>query len=97
MIWIALGVLGAVMGAIGFISPLNRHFTYWINSLFPNAELTESQLIELKLRGIIDEKEYFDRMKKLGYDENRSKEFLEISERLLTAEELLVAKLSILN
>lgn len=89
---------GMLAFVVGFIpdTPINRFFTYAMNQVLPNKRPSEAIIIEMLTRGIIDEKEARDHLSNLGYGVIDGKDFagwlIEASKRLLTAEELLIAK-----
>lgn len=92
MIGTLLAVVGLGMGTIFMINPLSRWMSYGFNSMWPNQIPQEAQLIEAVHRNIISLDEYKDKMKQLGYDEKNSMLMLKNAERLLSGEELLMAK-----
>jgi len=74
------------------LEPLSRQWSYFLNSALPNRELAPAELIELYYKGIIDEKILKDRLRVHGFDEKKTNELISIQKRLLTLEELVVAK-----
>jgi len=84
--------LGAIAGGMFMLSSAQRMITYQINALMPNQELTAHELLELYLRGHIKEDELLARMKYLGFDSKRTGELIALLRKLMTAEELIVAK-----
>ena len=91
MIGIILAVVGMTMGFMFAIEPFNRNLNYWANSLLPNRIPTETELIEMRFRGIINKEEYIKLMKQLGYDEKRAEQVFEIRKSMLTAEKTIYA------
>jgi len=92
MVWQALLPFIAFFVAFMPETPVNRHFTYVFNALIPNKRPEVSHIIELYLRGKIDEKTFYDGMAIYGYKKEFADMILEAHKRLNTAEELLVAK-----
>ena len=88
---IILGVIGLSMGFIGMTEPLNRALSYTMNLLLSNRIPTETELIEMRFRGIIDQDEYFFLMQSLGYAKKQAERLYEMRKNLLTATENLVA------
>jgi hypothetical protein len=66
-----LAILGGAMTGFAFatqVPPLARTMQYGMNSLMPNLELDPSTLTILRMRGTISDDEYYNVMKKQGYD-----------------------------
>jgi Ca2+-binding EF-hand superfamily protein len=87
-----LGALGGLIGGLAvnqlnILNPLQRHITYWLNTVFPNVEIDPSTAVELYIRGHIDLSYLIDVFKKHGYDENKAKLILETAYKRLSAEE----------
>jgi len=74
------------------LEPLSRQWSYLLNSAIPNRELTPVELIDLYFKQVIDEKTLKERLRVHGFDENKTKELISVQKRLLTLEELTVAK-----
>jgi len=88
-------LLAAIGGAIFFalgLPPVQRWVSYSLNSFWPNRELEVADLLALKVRGYIDEEKLKERLKAHGFAEDKVQELLDLERRLLTAEELVVAK-----
>jgi len=92
MVWQALLPFAAFFLSFMPGTPVNRHFTYIANALIPNARPAVEHIIELYLRGKIDEKTFYDGMAIYGYNKKYADMVLEAHKRLNSAEELLVAK-----
>ena len=75
MLGVALGLLGVGMGFVYMFPPATRELQYQSNKLLPNMELDETQALLLKWRGYISDKDYYDRMQKLGYDRLQADKF----------------------
>jgi len=88
----ALLIVGAsfVMGMA--MSPLLRPVEYEFNRLFPFRLPPEEVIIELYYREIITEEQYYELMAKHAYNKEQANNLFEIRKRLLTAEELIIAK-----
>jgi len=74
------------------LEPLVRQWNYLLNSTVPNRELEPSALLDLYFKGVIDEKTLKDRLRVHGFDEKKTDELISTQKRLLTLEELTVAK-----
>jgi hypothetical protein len=74
------------------LEPFVRQWNYLLNSAVPNREIEPAQLLELYFRGVIDEKTLKDRLKVYGFDEKKVNELITAQKRLLTLEELTIAK-----
>jgi len=86
----ALAFLGG-MAAGPLLSPIfepaSRELSYWLNKLWPNMELSTSDLVELRIRGFISEEQYYERMAKLGISRERADELLKLAKSRLTPEQ----------
>jgi len=92
---VPIPILSILAGLFGFslmVPPASRGINYFLNSTFPNKEFEEATLIELHIKGLLSDEEFKERMKKHGYDEEHVKKIISLEKRLLTAEELLMAK-----
>jgi hypothetical protein len=90
LMFFASFLAGAFLSPV--LEPISRQWSYFLNSALPNRELSPSELLELHFRGVIDEKTLKDRLKVHGFDEKKSNELISIQRKLLTLEELTVAK-----
>ena len=91
MFWHIIAILGLIFG-FGIFDPLSTSITYNLNRLFPIRELTPEQLAHLRLLKVISPEEFKDRMKTLGFDEEKAEQFFKLYERYFTAEQYLAMK-----
>jgi hypothetical protein len=90
LMFFASFLAGAFLSPV--LEPLSRQWSYFLNSALPNRELSPTELLELYFRGVIDEKTLKERLKVHGFDENKTNELISAQRKLLTLEELVVAK-----
>ena len=91
--WLFAGI-GAGFTAFNMLNmfaPVQRHITYSLNSIFPNAKPDPEQLIELRWRGLIEQETYDNLMKAYGFDENWAKKLYLLGRNILDVTGLLEA------
>lgn len=81
-----LAFFGMGMGIAFMIPPLQRGLAFYTNQLLPNNILPENELVESLYRGNIDEEEYYEKMKKLGYDRDMADYLISNRRQLLSPE-----------
>lgn len=87
-----VAVIGAALGAMGAffgLPPINREVVYRLNNIWPNALPESTQLIEMRFRGLISDDEYFENMKKFGYNRDWAEKIFQIHKRLYSLDMLL--------
>ena len=74
------------------LQPISRDIAQRAWAFHPIKQSDVLTLINLRIRHKIDDKEFTERMKELGFDDKKSEEYLEVAKQLLRANELIQAK-----
>jgi len=82
-----IGGIGGTLGIASFFRPLVEKITYGLHEKYPVLIPDIATLIDARYKGIIDDKIYYDLMKKNGYDDDIADLFYDNAKRYLTISE----------
>jgi len=94
-------IIGLILGALAgmALNPLSAAFEPFSQDVanrawafHPVKNIDPLTLVELRMRGEISAKEYTEKMKEHGYDEQKSELYFQAAKKLLDARELVIAK-----